>query len=190
VAFAASRRSFLADRHKDIRFQMKLWVFACRHLRNIKIGYDTRLWAVSVLDKRTSSNRWAKAQKMFPNSRGIIYSSTDRTFTMPFVTQDFPEDRIVDDVWPEAWEFPFSIFPLGSPNKLVSLETAKWSWSILDPDKNPTHCLNSMNGRTVFVPNEIEDEEWQQILSDVGEVADHFHLSMSLTRAHYSSGSV
>jgi hypothetical protein len=43
--------------------EMKLWVFACRYLRNIQIGYDTRLWAVSVLDKRTSNNRWAKAQK-------------------------------------------------------------------------------------------------------------------------------
>jgi hypothetical protein len=104
---------------------MKLWVFACRYLRNIQIGYDGQMWAVSALDKRASNNRRAKTQKMFPHSRGIIYSSTDRTFTMPFVTQDFPEDRVVDDVWPEPWEFPFSIFPLGSPSKLLSLETAK-----------------------------------------------------------------
>jgi hypothetical protein len=153
---------------------MKLWVFACRYLRNIQIGYDARLWAVSVLDRRTSNNRWAKAQKMFPHSRGIIYSSTDRTFTMPFITQDFADDRVVDDVWPEPWEFPFSIHPLGSPRKLLSLDVAKRCWPFLDPDKNPTHCLTGMNGRTVFVPNEIEGHEWQQILADLGEVPDTF----------------
>jgi hypothetical protein len=129
-----------------------------------------------------------RRKKIFPHSRWIIYSSTDRTFTMPFVTQDFAEDRVVDDVWPEPWEFPFSMFPLGSPNKLVSLEAAKRSWSILDPDKNPTHCINGMNGRTVFVPNEIEDKEWLQILSDVGESPDTFSPPDEPYQRHASLG--
>lgn len=153
---------------------MKLWVFACQFLKNIRIGYDARRWAVSALDARTSKNRWAKAQKMFPYSRGLIYSSTDRTFTMPFVTQSFPEDRIVEDVWPEAWEFPFQIHPLGSPNKLLSLDVAKLTWPVLQSRNNPTHCLNGMNGRTVFVPTEIDDADWKQILRDVGEDHDTF----------------
>jgi hypothetical protein len=153
---------------------MKLWVFACQFLRNIQIGHDSGLWAVSALDRRTSNNRWSKAQKMFPFSRGVIYSSTDRTFTMPFVTQAFPEDKIVTDVWPEPWEFPFPIQPLGSPCKLLSLDAAKHSWPILQTRSNPTHCLNGMNGRTVFVPNEIDDADWQQILRNLGEIPDTF----------------
>jgi hypothetical protein len=96
---------------------------------------------------------------------------------MPFVTASFPEDRKVDDVWPEVWEFPFSIHPLGSPGKLLSLDVAKRSWAFLDPDKNPTHCLNGMNGRTVFVPNEIEDSDWQQVLADAGQQPDTFPLA-------------
>jgi len=153
---------------------MNLWVFACQYLRNIQIGYDVGLWAVSALDARTSNNRWSKAQKMFPFSRGVIYSSTDRTFTMPFVTQAFPEDRRIEGVWPETWEFPFRIHPLGSPRRLLSLDAAKHIWPILQSRSNPTHCLNGMNGRTVFVPNEIEDADWRQILGDLGELPDSF----------------
>ncbi len=153
---------------------MKLWIFACKFLRNIQIGYDNGLWAVSALDKRTSNNRWSKAQKMFPFSRGVIYSSTDRTFTMPFVTQSFPTNERVDDVWPETWEFPFRIQPLGSPRRLLALDVAEHTWPILQHRRNPTHCVNGMNGLTVFVPNEIDDADWQRILSDLGEIPDKF----------------
>jgi type I site-specific restriction endonuclease len=54
----------------------------------------------------------------------------------------------------------------------LSLDVAKRSWAFLDSNKNPTHCLNGMNGRTVFVPN--EDDEWRQILADAGEQPDTF----------------
>lgn len=153
---------------------MKLWVFACQHLKNIQLGHDSGFWTVSALDRRTSNNRWSKAQKMFPYSRGLIYSSTDKTFTMPFVTTSFPEDRIIQGIWPEAWEFPFNIHPLGSPSKLASLSVAKRSWRILQGAPNPTHCLNGMNGRTVFVPNEIEKEDCLQVLRDLAERPDTF----------------
>jgi len=153
---------------------MKLWVFACEYLRNIKIGFDAGLWAVSRLDRRTMMNRWTKAQKMPPYSRGLIYSSTDRTFTMPFVTTDYPEAKIVEDVWPEPWAIPFPIHPLGSPDSLVSLDAAKHGWPILGSAPNPTHCLNGLNGRTVFVPNEIEKEDWELMLKHLADEEDTF----------------
>jgi hypothetical protein len=51
-------------------------------------------------------------------------------------------------------------------------DVAKNSWAIFQQAANPTHCLNGMNGRTVFVPNEIEDSDWRQILNDLGTAPD------------------
>jgi len=93
---------------------------------------------------------------------------------MPFVTTDYADDRTVADVWPEEWQIPFPIQPLGSPSKLVSLDSAKHEWPNLQGARNPTHCLKGLNGRTVFVPNEIEQEDWDMILDQLADEPDTF----------------
>ena len=162
---------------------MNLYIFACEYLRNIEIGYANKLWAVSALDDKTSRQRWGKAQLMSRYSRGLIYSSADKTFTMPFVTESKPDDCTIDDIWDQRWEFPFAIHPLGGPDRLISLEVAKHSWPMLSTRINPTHAVNGINGYTVFVANEIEQSQWNQILEDLGDEIDSFPQQEEQRRA-------
>ena len=151
---------------------MQLYVFACDNWRNIKIGYEKHLWAVSKRDDQTNKSRWGKARQMPPYSRGILYCSETQSFVMPFVTRCYPQNEVVPDIWPEEWMFPFEIVPLGSPSLSVHLDAAKREWPILQTNSNPTHCLNGMAGRTIFVPNEITPEDWHLILQHLAENSD------------------
>jgi hypothetical protein len=99
----------------------------------------------------------------------LLYCSATQSFVMPFITRTYPEYEVVSNVWPEDWMFPFEIIPLGSPSLLINLGAAKREWPILQTHSNPTHCLTGMNGRTVFVPNEVQVEDWHLILRHLAE---------------------
>ncbi len=154
---------------------MKLFIFACENWRNIETGYAAKLWATSMMDSIPASRaRWSKAEKMPRFARGLIYCTANGDFTMPFVTTGHVEDRVVEDVWREKWEFPFKIQPLGSPWKQIHKEVAKREWPLLSMHRNMTCCVNGLHGVSAFVPNEIELRQWQQILADLGEESDTF----------------
>jgi hypothetical protein len=99
---------------------------------------------------------------------------------MPFVVTGLPEDKVVDDVWPdEKWEFPFKIHPLGSPWKQVHKDVAKREWPMLSTNPNMANAIRGLRGMTAFDPNEIELSQWHQILRDLAEEPDHFPPAQS-----------
>src|SRR6516165_8745878 len=129
---------------------IRLWVFASKNLRNILIGFNARMWAVSEIDDGSMKARFTKSQRMSIGEHGLIYCSENQSFTMPFRILSKARFEKITDVWPETWGLPFSIEALGSPNRGLPLYSAKRSWRYLHNVENPTHRLKGRNGKTVF----------------------------------------
>jgi hypothetical protein len=147
---------------------MQLWLFSSENIQNIEIGFQAGKWAVSDIDETAMKMRYTKSRKMDIGALGVLYCSEDHCFTVPFEVLSRPTLETVANLWPEPWSLPFSIKPLGSPNRRVSLGVAKHSWRCLRDSTNTACTLRGMNGWTLFVPNDIPDEDWTRILKDVG----------------------
>ena len=147
---------------------MQLWLFSSKNLLNIVIGFKAEKWAVSIIDDATSKQRYTKSQRMLPGALGLLYCSEDHTFTMPFQVLSQPAFETISNLWPEPWELPFDIKPLGHPHRMVALDVAKNYWECLEDSTNAACTLKGVNGRTVFLPNEISREDWQKIIADLG----------------------
>jgi hypothetical protein len=166
--FGNWRKSLRCWRNEFKTVSMQLWIFSSKKYKNIEIGFRSEKWAVSIIDGSTTQQRHTKSRKMLPGSRGLLYCSENHTFTVPFEVITLPAQETISDVWPEIWELPFHIKPLGSPIRMVGLAVAKRSWICLKDSTNAACTLNGVNGRTVFLPNKISDNDWIKIIKDVG----------------------
>jgi hypothetical protein len=149
-------------------FTMQLYLFSSENIRNIEIGFKAEKWAVSDLDETTMKMRYTKSHEMKVGAFGLLYCAEDHFFTVPFEVLTQPIFETIPDPWPEPWSLPFNIKPLGTPNRRVSLGVAKHSWHCLRDSTNAACTLNGINGRTIFVPNDIPDDDWTRIINDVG----------------------
>jgi hypothetical protein len=147
---------------------MKLWLFSSKKSENIELGFKAKRWAVSIIDESTTKQRYTKSRDMLPGSFGLLYCSENRAFTLPFEVLTQPELKTESNIWPETWELPFAIKPLGAPNRMVGLPVAKISWDCLKNSTNTACTLRGVNGRTVFLPNEITNQDWVKIITDTG----------------------
>ena len=173
---------------------MKLYVFSSDSFKNIWTGYKQKIWAVSPTGKGSFSEaRATRARQMPKYSRGIIYCSgrekkkslATKRFLMPFVTMGLLEDRPETRVWEDAWHFPFQIKPLLDPSNPINdagrFPGCKWNdaiekWPIFrradEQDKPPESAVNGIQGATIFIANEISDDEWRMMLIDIGADPD------------------
>ena len=147
---------------------MRIWFFPSENIRNIQIGFEARMWAVSEIDDATMRQRYTKSRDMQPGSFGLLYCSEDHAFTMPFEVVTQPIFKTISGVWPEPWGLPFHIKPLGGPARTLHKDVAIRSWHCLRDTTNPTFKLNGMNGRTIFLPTEMPDLDWAMIIRDIG----------------------
>jgi hypothetical protein len=146
---------------------MKLFCFASKNVENIRRGVEHRRWAVSRASESTDRGRATKAKRYFgPGAHGLLYCRETHSFTMPFLVETHADpSAVVTDVWPEPWVLPFAIKPLGDLSKWMKADLAKVAWPML---KNVgaggvTAALN-ITGVTVFVPNEVSEQDWQLVL--------------------------
>jgi len=154
---------------------LTLFVFSSDTFANVVRGYEEQMWAVSRVDATTAAARETRSSNLGRFSRGLLYSSDGQVFTVPFRVKSLPENRVETKVWPgETWEFPFGIYPLGSPEKILGLPTASMSWPFMRGMRNPSIEVRGMSGLTVFAPNTISLDDWNLILKDLGTVEDEF----------------
>ena len=155
---------------------MDLFCFASRNTRNIELGIENKLWAVATLTNQQSMKaRTTKAMKyLHPGARGILYCNPTQSFTTPFVVRSNADpDRVVTDVWPEAWCLPFEIEPLGDLSRQVTREAAAQSWPVVqrrmakNQGRGGISAAMNITGTTVFVPVDIDEENWGVILDDL-----------------------
>lgn len=143
-----------------------IYFFSCNSERNIKIGYENRLWAVPL----GNSDEWIKARytrsrTMALDSLGLLYCSekNNQHFTMPFKVKSQPKNTTVSEPWPEIWALPFDIEPLGPPSKSEPLNTVKNDWEILKNCPNPTQKLRIM-GAAAFVATDFLVSDWDKVI--------------------------
>jgi hypothetical protein len=151
---------------------MNLFCFASKNLENISRGFAARRRAVATVSDSAMRGRITKARKYFmPGALGLLYCKPTHSFTCPFVATSHADPHaVVTDIWPEPWVLPFSIDPFGDPRRQLSAELAVERWAFLARRMGEaggvTAAIN-ITGATVFVPVEIGDGDWQQILQDL-----------------------
>jgi hypothetical protein len=146
---------------------MKLFCFASRSLENIWLGVRARRWAVATTSDNDMKVRRTKAERYVDvGDRGLLYCNPTHSFTTPFIIQSKPDPLgVVTDVWPTPWVFPFEIFPLGDPSRQVHMDVAKRTWPILlQSSQRSVSAAMNITGTTVFVPNDVDEKQWNQIL--------------------------
>ena len=151
---------------------MDLFCFASRNLENIRRGFAARRWAVATVSDAAMKGRITRARKYFrPGVCGLLFCGETHSFTLPFkATLSADPTAVVSDVWPEPWVLPFSIEPLGSPEKQLHMDKAKARWPILvERAVGPGGVTAAMNatGATAFAPAKISDADWGLILRDL-----------------------
>lgn len=155
---------------------MNLFCFASRNIENVKIGIERQLWAVATLSNQQSmAGRVTKARRYLrPGDFGVLYCNPLHSFTTPFIVKSYADlDKIVTDVWPEAWVLPFKIQTLGDLSRLKSAEDAERDWPVVNRRmaannrRGGISAAMNITGTTVFVPVDITEEDWSIICSDL-----------------------
>lgn len=147
---------------------MDLFCFASRNEDNIWKGVQYRKWAVATVGDSLMRGRISKAKKYFhPGCKGLLYCNPTQSLTTPFIVESHADQhKVVTDIWPEPWVLPFAIHPLGNPSRQLSMASAKTLLPVLHRKahiKSISAALN-ITGTTVFVPNDISDEDWKIVL--------------------------
>jgi hypothetical protein len=152
---------------------MDLFCFASKNLENIERGWAASKWAVSTVKDSAMKGRITKARKYFNiGSFGLLYCGPTKSFTVPFIVTSAADPRtVVRDIWCEAWVLPFSIDPLGPPDKQIRAEIARALWPFLERRPwGPGGVTAAMNitGATVFSPVSIDSDDWALIVRALG----------------------
>jgi hypothetical protein len=155
---------------------MNLFCFASRNVENVKIGIESQLWAVATLPNQQSmAGRVTKALRYLrPGDFGVLYCNPLHSFTTPFIVRSCVDpEKVVTDVWPEAWVLPFKIQTLGDLSRQVSAEDAAEDWPVVkrrmaaNYRRGGISAAMNITGTTVFVPVDITEEDWNRICSDL-----------------------
>ena len=152
-----------------------LFTFASNSLRNIELGVQHRLWAVSTLaNQQSMASRIGRARNnLRPGAYGVLYCGPTHSFTTPFLVESFADpDRVVTEIWPEAWRLPFKIKPLGSPARQLHMSEAAERWPTLRERMKRVRAGGvttafNMTGAVVFSPVPITAEDWGIICHDL-----------------------
>jgi hypothetical protein len=138
---------------------MDIYVFSSNTLTNIWAGIGAKKWAVSK-DQADNAGTRTKARALRIGSLGILYSTPSKTFTSPFMVASVPDQAAsVAHIWPEVWWLPFSIHPLGSPDRQMSTSDI----SKLPVVKASGRSWNNVfftQGNFAFQPSRITEEDW------------------------------
>ena len=147
---------------------MDVYVFASSTLTNIWAGVGANLWAVAPLETGSpqEKGRITKARKMPIGALGILYSSADKSLTVPFVVQSSPNEiQTITHIWPERWVLPFTIKPLGSPHRRLSIEDAKRCLPAFKVEPEPAfNNVFRVRADFAFQTSQISDGDWSVLI--------------------------
>ena len=147
---------------------MNIYVFASSTLTNIWAGAGAEMWAVVPLEPGSpqEKGRITKARKMPVGALGVLYSSEDKSLTVPFVVYSRPnEAEVIEHVWPERWVLPFKIKPLGTPHRRLQIEQAKQVLpSFQQAPDTPFNNVFRVRADFAFQTSEISDADWSVLI--------------------------
>ncbi|HJW39885.1 MAG TPA: hypothetical protein VJ476_01505 [Rhizomicrobium sp.] len=160
---------------------MKLFSFASKNLDNIWLGVEHQKWAVATVSQSAMAGRATKADRyLIPGVHGLLYCSPLHAFTVPFVVTSHADPiKVIKDIWPEGWSFPFSIRPFGDPRKQVKAKDAMAHWPVLIKRQEARGSAGGVSaalnitGATVFSPVEITQDDWAIIIDELAIPSDY-----------------
>ena len=139
-----------------------IFVFSSSNVTNIWAGIGARKWAVSEKQAENASIS-TKGKKMPVGALGLIYCVEKKALTTPFVVTSGVTEQEIADVWPQSWRLPFSIAPLGTPQKLL----ATTDLSALVPSLKDTganwNTLFFVTPTMVFTSSKLTDADWAEV---------------------------
>jgi hypothetical protein len=144
---------------------LNVYLFSSKNLTNIWAGIGAGLWAVSTQAAQQPPVR-AGAQDFPAGALGLFYCTEIKSLTTPFMVLSRPDlRRVVDNVWPERWALPFSIYPIGSPHNVFEMSAAKNTLPAVK--KNPSRWASILHIQpmTAFRPSRLQDEDWEIIVN-------------------------
>jgi hypothetical protein len=100
-------------------------------------------------------------------SLGILYCSETHALTTPFIVYSKVDvNRVVENVWPEAWVLPFKIHPLGTPEQQLSSDEAKRVLPIFTGSGETNFGkIFHVQAVTAFSPTSVHEEDWEVLVS-------------------------
>lgn len=148
---------------------MQIYVFSSNNLTNIWAGVGARKWAVSR-SLAEAKGTITKSQSVKIGSLGLIYCSGTQEFTTPFLVKTIPEQgAVISDIWPEPWGLPFSIFPLGSPDKRLSKDVVSKQMPSVVESGTQWNRILYVQPTFSFQASEISGEDWAFLYGALGE---------------------
>jgi hypothetical protein len=150
---------------------MELFCFCSESIEDIWVGIRRGRWAVSVTESPVALGRFTKGRHYFlPGSYGHFYCSETRSFTTPFKSTSEIEPKVESKIWVGSWMWPFHMRAFGDPDRQTPIDTAQAVWTMHTPRlrncRSIATALNA-NGLAVFVPTEIAEETWEQMIGDL-----------------------
>ena len=150
---------------------MNLYAFSSNNLTNIWAGIGAQMWAVSKPSKQTMKQRVTTSQKMPIGAAGVLYCKETKSFSTPFIVYSLPDpNKEIRDVWPEPWVLPFSIKPLGTPRKLLSVGKAKSLLpSVVRSGKSNISHVLFIHGQMAFIPSPVTESDWEVLIEHLAD---------------------
>jgi hypothetical protein len=139
-----------------------------KNLTNIWAGIGARKWPVSQ-DQAANAGVSTKAKSLRIGSLGILYCVETKSLTTPFLVASVPEEG--QDVWPEEWWLPFSIYPLGSPRKQMPKAEIVELPVVVKSGRQWNNVIRTQ-GQFAFRPSQIEAEDWAIVFECLATYAD------------------
>jgi len=145
---------------------MDVFVFTSENLANIWAGVGACTWAVSQGQAANSSIR-GKARLFAVGSLGIFYCVKPKCITTPFMVTSKPRlDEVVSHIWRDKWALPFSIVPLGTPHKRISVSALASRLPSLRGGRAWSSLLN-VSPITVFAASKLTREDWAVLVDEL-----------------------
>lgn len=145
---------------------MELFVFSAANLTNIWAGVGAHMWAVSP-EQASNASIQGKARKFQVGSLGLFYCVATKSLTTPFLVTTTPRfGEVIANVWPESWELPFGIVPLGSPHKQIPVASLAEKLPSLTGGKSWT-SLFTFQPVTVFAASRPSTEDWAILVAEL-----------------------
>ncbi len=144
-----------------------IYVFSSSDLTNIWAGVGARKWAVSQA-LAANAGTVTKAASLQIGALGLIYCSGTQEFTTPFIVSSQPQSGVtVTNIWPQPWELPFGIVPLGSPDKRLHKSMVASSMpSASAPGAQWNHILY-VQPNFSFQPSHVTDADWAYLFGQL-----------------------
>ena len=142
-----------------------VYAFASNSLTNIWAAVGAQMWAIPDRPSSFGSSS-GKAAKIPLGAFGLLYSSLDKCFTVPFVVLSKPDpapESAVSHVWEGRWLLPFRIKTLGNPHARISWSEAK---TLLPSCQNGMQLksLIHIEPLTVFAASKLDEADWAVLM--------------------------